>query len=379
MLLIDKYIVKNKEDIVFHKKIFADVLKYLLPEDKTKAELEFLHNRTKDNPLFPEYKKIFLSKTSFRTPNILINGYNKGTLVNMILKEIYGPDIEDLEYCSYKIIDYGNKERIIELQQSPFHIIIEPTKTAIDKYIIQSVIKDYAITQSGYLNKRNVNYKVVLINHAEDLSLYAQTCLRRTMEEYYRSCVFILCTNEINKIIQPLRSRCISIRLPKPTDIELLSYLYNVSKLEKIDITLSNLSYITKQSNRDVKLGLWWLEYYKNKIYAFMFSWKELITNLVDMLHYVYTSKKVLKESNVTNIRSIINNVLSTNITSSKLIYELLEQIIIKHKEYSNTFLKSITKTFYTFDCRLSKGTRSIIHIEALLMTLIYTFYSEKT
>lgn len=60
---------------------------------------------------------------------------------------------------------------------------------------------------------------------AENLSKDAQHALRRTMEKYASTCKIILCCESSSQIIDPLRSRCMIIRVPAPSDIEVRFFI----------------------------------------------------------------------------------------------------------------------------------------------------------
>lgn len=61
---------------------------------------------------------------------------------------------------------------------------------------------------------------VVIINEADALTRDAQAALRRTMEKYMTNMRLILCANSTSKIIAPIRSRCLLVRVSAPTDDE---------------------------------------------------------------------------------------------------------------------------------------------------------------
>ena len=130
------------------------------------------------------------------------------------------------------------------------------------------------------------------------------------------------------------------------------------------------------KSESNVKNCLWWLDYYKNKLYDFEISWKKYLKPIVDFIHHTYINKKTANLSTVLEIRNILNNILITNITGSDLMVELLNQIIISHPEYPDILLAQIFETFSVFEIRLSKGKRSIIHMEALIMKLCHICYT---
>lgn len=60
-------------------------------------------------------------------------------------------------------------------------------------------------------------FKVVLLMEVDRLSRQAQAALRRTMEKYTATCRLILCCNSASKVIEPVRSRCLGIRVAAPT------------------------------------------------------------------------------------------------------------------------------------------------------------------
>lgn len=59
---------------------------------------------------------------------------------------------------------------------------------------------------------------MVIINEADGMSRDAQSALRRTMEKYTSSLRVILCANSTSKIIGPIRSRCLLLRVGAPSE-----------------------------------------------------------------------------------------------------------------------------------------------------------------
>jgi replication factor C subunit 3/5 len=84
-----------------------------------------------------------------------------------------------------------------------------------DRHIIQNVVKEIA-ANTNIEAKSGRGFKVLVINEADKLTKDAQGGLRRTMEKYMKNCRMILLCNSVHKLIHPIRSRCLNIRVPAP-------------------------------------------------------------------------------------------------------------------------------------------------------------------
>lgn len=84
--------------------------------------------------------------------------------------------------------------------------------------------------------------KCVFLDEADYLTSTAQASLRNLMEEVSSNAFFILTANYEEKIISPIRSRCIGINFNKPPKDQICNRLQGICKTEKIKIDyLDNL------------------------------------------------------------------------------------------------------------------------------------------
>lgn len=75
-----------------------------------------------------------------------------------------------------------------------------------------------------------------MINETDKLSREAQAALRRTMEKYIAKCRLILICENASKVILPIKSRCLMIRVGAPSEKDIGLVLDKVAKKEGINI-----------------------------------------------------------------------------------------------------------------------------------------------
>lgn len=92
------------------------------------------------------------------------------------------------------------------------------------------------------------------------LSKQAQAALRRTMEKYTGSCRLILyCTNP-TKVIEPVRSRCLGVRVAAPSDDMITTVLMAVTKKEGLSLPPVLAQRVARASGRNLRRALLMLE-----------------------------------------------------------------------------------------------------------------------
>jgi len=95
---------------------------------------------------------------------------------------------------------------------------------------------------------------VVIINEADSLSRDAQAALRRTMEKYMSNMRIILCANSTSRLIAPIKSRCLLIRVAAPNEAEVLLIIYLVIvELDlRVEQMMTVLRYVVKRAGFDL-------------------------------------------------------------------------------------------------------------------------------
>lgn len=197
MLWVDKHRPSRLEDLSYHREI-SDRLDALAKNPETMPHLLFY------GP----------------------SGAGKKTRITALLRELYGPSAERIK-LDKRVFTTPTKRQIeINLITSNHHIELSPGDAGLnDRFVVQDIIKEMASNQniSSSLSDKasgKALFKTVVLTEVDQLSRQAQAALRRTMEKYTSTCRLILCCNSQSKVIEPVRSRCLGIRVACPTEDE---------------------------------------------------------------------------------------------------------------------------------------------------------------
>jgi len=334
---------------------------------------------------YPEFKKVIelLEYKTYRYINfqhLIIYGplgSPKEYIINKLLEKIYGKTKIEVKDIEYTISGYSNTKTKILIKQSKYHIIIEPNSNGLDKYLIQEIIQEYAKSELLNIFKNKKLFKIVIINKIDNLSYYAQTSLRCTMEKYSSTCKFILISNQLSKIIEPLRSRCLLIRIPLPNYTQILETLLYIKYKENISISYKKLNSIIKNSDNIINHAIWLLEMYTYNI-KYENSWDLIINDIIVMIlnPKLNTPKKLYSTMN--KIKDKFYLLFITNITTQIIIRKIMIKILNRINNIE--FKYNVINITSLFEQRLSQGTRHIIQIEAYILRLInlFTCYKNK-
>ena len=375
MFLIDKYydkytpyFQKNINEIISSFKTFSndDEINIINSNDYDKIKL------ITDSNIHGSYKY-----SNFQ--HMIVHGNissNKEMLVHKLLENIFGKENIILKDKEYPIITSSKNKVKIILKQSKNHIIIEPNSNGFDKYLIQEVIEDYSVSENmNVLNSKKL-FNVIVINKIDNLSYYAQASLRRTMEKHSSNCKFILISNQISKIIEPIRSRCIYIGVSSLESKNIFSELLNFITNENIQISLEELYRISMKADNNINTAFLLLEAWLNKTsYENNNNWQKNIDDIVDLI--INTSKQLnrgLKKIQIfyRKSRELFYILFITNIPTHTIMISVMKKLL---KSTDNILLKNkIVETTSKFEQRLTNGTRHIMHWESYVIALLQLF-----
>ena len=158
--------------------------------------------------------------------------------------------------------------------------------------------------------------KVVILDEADFLTIQAQASLRNVIETFSRSTRFILTCNYVERIIDPLQSRCQVLKIVPPSMKEVAAHIAGVLEKEGVEWTKETLGPIVKQYYPDIRkiLGTAQLSTIDNKL---ILDKSILVSNnyIEQVINEIKTNK------NWKNIRQIIAD---SNINDYEELYKEL-------------------------------------------------------
>jgi len=141
-------------------------------------------------------------------------------------------------------------------------------KTTLAKLIVKSIECDYMIINAS--DERNVDtirdkvkgfassmgfkkWKVVVLDEVDYMSHLAQPMLRNIMETFSGHCRFILTCNYVEKVIDPIQSRCQAFQIIPPTKKDVAVQMSKILKAEEIEFDVKDLVPIIDSSYPDIR------------------------------------------------------------------------------------------------------------------------------
>jgi len=227
--------------------------------------------------------------------------------------------------------------------------------------IVRVKVKDFARTKAI----GDVPFKIIFLDECDALTREAQQALRRTMENYTKTCRFILSCNYSSKIIDPIQSRCVVFKfkpLPKKDIFEIIDY---ISKKENISIAKEGKDALYEVSKGDCR-----------KVENLLQSSAAITNNITDKTIYTVASQALPDEINEVLEYAINNNILEARKKMLNLMFEnglsgldIIKQIqssIWKLNTENHKKLEMI-KLCGEIEFRMVEGSDEFIQLQALL------------
>lgn len=163
------------------------------------------------------------------------------------LKELVGQQMPHLLFAGPAGTGKTTIAKIIVKQLDANCLILNASdERGID--VIRNKVKTFASSLST-----NQKIKIVFLDEGDMLTPEAQTALRNMMESYAHSTRFIITCNYLNKIIDPIRSRCAIFRFGVMEKPAVLNYLKTILDKENIKYDEGDVKKIVDKFYPDVR------------------------------------------------------------------------------------------------------------------------------
>jgi DNA polymerase III delta prime subunit len=182
------------------------------------------------------------------------------------------------KYRPSKLVDYVGNEHLkskvegyLETGEIPHLLLYGKAgtgKTTLAKLIIKSIECDYMIINAS--DENNVEtvrnkvknfassmgfkpFKIIILDEFDYMTPGAQAILRNLMETFSAHCRFILTCNYVEKVIEPIQSRCQTFQIVPPTKKDVAMQISKILKSEEIEFEVKDLVPIIDAAYPDIR------------------------------------------------------------------------------------------------------------------------------
>lgn len=305
-----------------------------------------------------------IMKIKYRYILDFLDSLKYNNIPNILIYGEEGSCKKTLIYNFFKNVEKNKKKIEYKINYKKINFFIYYTKYYIE-FDIKQIIKYKKIVLIEFIkeinNTKNINndLKIIIIHNINLLGLDEQFILRKIIEKNYKYCRFILISNTINNIIEPIKSRCFLIKTPGFTKSFIKQKLNEIIKKEDIEIDNQSLNKILEISNKNLKKALLELDFYltlknakkeKEYIYIKKNNKEILITQYIEIIKKKYINYtelddllyKLLFEINI-DIYTIIKYIYIM-LEKNKYNHKYLNEIIDLNYEITLEILNNINK-----------------------------------
>jgi len=141
-------------------------------------------------------------------------------------------------------------------------------KTTLAKLLVNNIDCDYLYINASDENSVEVvrdkvknfastlgfqELKIIILDECDYITPNAQAALRNLMETFSKHCRFILTCNYVERIIDPIQSRCQSFQIIPPDRKQIAQHLSNILDNENVKYELDNIVTIVNGGYPDIR------------------------------------------------------------------------------------------------------------------------------
>jgi replication factor C small subunit len=278
---------------------------------------------------------------------------NQAEMPHLLFSGSAGVGKTTLALClSHEILGDHWKDSILELNASDERGI--------------NMVRDRVKMFSRYAGlDSKIPFKIIILDEADEMTADAQTALRRIIEDTSKICRFILIANNISKIIDPIQSRCAVFKFSTIPEKDMILYLKEISKKEKLKSDENGLVVIYEYSEGDLRHAINLLQ-----ATASLGDITEANVKASAGLTKVKDVDIVLKlalDGKISDARNKMIELIKVYGMSESDFLKYINAAVYKTK---NKNLSDIVQTIAKYDFRILSGANPEIQLSALLAEL---------
>ena len=201
--------------------------------------------------------------------------------------------------------------------------------------------------------------KVVILDEADFLTIQAQASLRNVIETFSKSTRFILTCNYIERIIDPLQSRCQTLKIIPPSKADVARHLCKVLSQENVNYDTDSVVNIVKKQYPDVRKMLNICQMSSKKGELVVDSQTLVSSNYIDQIIELLPNNKSFKQ-----IRQIISD---SNVDDFEALYKALYERIDEYTIRDAEAIIIIEEYLFHANFRIDKEINVMACIAKLL------------
>ncbi|CAM9227668.1 unnamed protein product [Heterosigma akashiwo] len=304
-------------------------------------------------------------------------GAGKKTRIMALLRQIFGPGVEKLrlEHRDFKTPSNATVE--LTTVASNYHIEMCPGDAGNnDRFVVQDIIKE--IAQNNPLNLAVAGGHTLMTSSKGG---EGGVCVMMTSEEkrerckgglkgkrgrlYTSSCRLILCCTSPSKVIEPVRSRCLGVRVPAPSLDAIGGVLTEVCRRESLALPPALAARVAQASGRNLRRAVLMLEACRVRQYPFTedqevayMDWEIYISNLARDITSEQSPQRLLA------VRGKLYNLLANCIPADVILETLTRELM---KTLDDELKHEVAYWAAHYEHSLATGSKEIYHLEAFV------------
>lgn len=299
-------------------------------------------------------------------PHMLLygpSGGGKRTRAQCILRALFGPTVEKTRIQHRVFRTDAGKSIEVTTVASGHHVEVNPSESGInDRLVVQELLKDMASSAPIDTARK---MKVIILHEVDRMSRLAQQALRRTMERFSRTCRIIMIAESATRVLEPLRSRCLGVRVGLPPRKDLCTVLRGIAGDEGLTLPDPVLNKIVESSGRNLRRAILQLEATRVSAGGLELSpdaeimrgdWEYACANVALSLTRGQSAAQLMKN------RKTLQELLAHAVPPDVVLRRIVEEIL---RIADDEICPEICRVAARFDQNLTNGAKPIFHLEA--------------